>query len=373
MLGRIGLLGLAAAIFATTLAAAEPVFVPADDQRLTYSDYLNLAFVDSPARPGAKLARFSRPLDMPQKGYGSDNPGARLRFRTNSASVTVELFYNSLHVSKSARNPRGVYFIDGQTQPGWTFATQESAVVRPEETVKVALTAPAAGAHDYELVMPYGDSTDVAGVWIEPGAELTAPTPRPAFRLLMYGDSITHGFTAADVTGSYTFKTAQLKNWQLLNLGLGGRASTVADGTVLGGVECDLVTVLLGVNDWQAGRPVEAYKKNMAGFIAAFRAKKPQTPIYFLTPLWVPESWQPKTAKQPLEERLGGRDQGCPESFDRRDQVDRPRSETLRPGGGAPQRRGLRPDGPAAGRAAAVSLSGMIQAPTRCRKTPANP
>ena len=57
----------------------------------------------------------------------------------------------------------------------------------------------------------------------------------------------------------------------------------------------------MGVNDWQGGGPVERYRKNMDGFFDAIRAVQPAVPIYFITSLYVPPAWSPKTATADLE------------------------------------------------------------------------
>ncbi len=292
-----------AILAAGLMAANADDFIPADDQRLEYSDYAVLEFVNDPAFPGQKLARLQRPLNSPGKGYNWDNPGARLRFATDAAAVTVRLHYNDKHISTSARNPVGLYYIDGRSADGWKFSTAAKTTLRKPETVEMKLPSPGDGkAHDYELVMPYGDSVDVVGVAVTDKAKFHPPKPRPSLRCAIYGDSITHGFTASHIGNTYAFKVAQLKNWQLVDLGIGGRAATAEDGTVVGKIACDRLVVLIGVNDWQGGRPVALYKQNIRQFIANFRKSQPKTPVTFITPLWVSPSWKPAAAKSGLED-----------------------------------------------------------------------
>ncbi|MDD5596390.1 MAG: SGNH/GDSL hydrolase family protein [Victivallaceae bacterium] len=155
--------------------------------------------------------------------------------------------------------------------------------------------------HTYEIIMPYGDSVDIAGISVDQTAEFVKPETRPKLRCATYGDSITQGFTAGSIAGTYAFRLAKKKNWQLVNLGIGGRSSNPNDGTFLGKIKCDFLIVLMGVNDWQGGRPITAYQKNMRTFIINFRKLQKNTPVYFITPLWVPSSWQPKNAKFKLE------------------------------------------------------------------------
>ena len=158
-----------------------------------------------------------------------------------------------------------------------------------------------AGFHNYELILPYGDSVDFQGLEVNSGARFEHPPPRPAIRYLAYGDSITHGFTASAVDKSYAFLTAQKMGWQLVNLGLGGRSSNVSDAKVVTSLKADVISVFIGVNDWQGGAPLERYRTNMTGFLNAIRAAQPGVPNYYITSLWVPPSWNPKGQVADLE------------------------------------------------------------------------
>lgn len=274
-------------------------FIPANHDNLEYSDYAALDFIK---QENKKIARMHRPLQSPRKGYNWDNPGARLRFKTNAKNIVVHLIYNSKHISTSARKPIGIYFIDGKSNPKWTYSSLSRKTLRPVENIDLKLAVPNDNkSHTYEIIMPYGDSVDVAGISVSQAAKLSTPRLRPKFRCAIYGDSVTQGFTAKSIAETYAFRLAQKKNWQLINLGIGGRSSNSYDGSILGKIKFDLLIVLMGVNDWQGGRPVSVYKKRMKGFISNFRKPQKKTPIYFITPLWVPSPWQPKNAKFKLE------------------------------------------------------------------------
>ncbi len=291
------ILALSALAFAATMAPAADVEIKPDDPKLSYSDCFKVDFVD--AGQGVKAARFSRP-GKSGAGYQHDNPGARLRFRTDAPGATVHLRYNELHVSKSARKPIGVYMIDGKLDPKWTFTTKQSGVQREVENVDVPLKSPAKGFHTYEIVMPYGDAVDVLGISVPEGAEFENPPPRPKTRCAFYGDSVTHGFTAVSIAGTYPFLIAQTKDFQMVNLGIGGRGTAPDDGKLLASAKCDLAVVHIGVNDWQGGRPTETTQKNMVQFFKDFRTLQPNAWLYVVTPLWVSEKWKPSNPKFPL-------------------------------------------------------------------------
>ena len=282
-------------------APAEITLAP-EDSRITYSDYVRLSFVSNSLVSSNRLARFDRLLPIAGKGYECDNPGTRISFRTDASSVQVALYYNELHISTSARNGLGFYLVDGATNVAWTFQTVATAIVRATELVFVPLAVPGGGGfHDYEVVLPYGDAVDLKGVTVNAAAQFQAPAARPATRYLAYGDSITQGFAASEVGTSYAYLVARKKGWQLVNLGLAGRSTTASDGTTVGSLGADVISVLIGVNDWQGGVPLATYSNRLDAFLTNLRTLQPTTPVYLLTPLWVDVSWDPASDIAPLE------------------------------------------------------------------------
>ncbi|SDT99014.1 Lysophospholipase L1 [Verrucomicrobium sp. GAS474] len=277
------------------------VILPPDDPRIAYSDFVRLEQADEPLSPTGKAARFDRILDMPGKGYRWDNPGTRIGFRTDATAIDVLLHSSTRHAATAARNTTLRYRIDGRSEAGWTSTPRE-----PGDTV-LRLTSPAPGTfHDYEVILPYADAVECHGLRLAPSNDdseprLETPPARPAFRYVAYGDSVTHGFTASEASRGYAFRLAEMKGWQLLNMGFGGRSSNPSDAEALGSLAPDLLTVLMGVNDWQSGIPVATYRIQMDAFFFLLRKHLPTTSIYLLTPLWVAPSWKPEHAAVPLE------------------------------------------------------------------------
>ena len=64
----------------------------------------------------------------------------------------------------------------------------------------------------------------------------------------------------------------------------------------------DWVSVMIGVNDWQGGRPPKAYADSVVKFLREFRRRFPETPVALITPLWVGPKWRPKSVKFELPE-----------------------------------------------------------------------
>lgn len=279
------------------LAQAASLEIPPTHPAIVVSDH-----VASETAPDGAL-RLHRILDVPGKGYRWDNPGARISFRTDAREVIVRLRYSEKHTSPTARAPVGIYLIDGRHDESWSFTTKTTTTQRPVEELRLALPTPNDGRlHDYAIVMPYGDSVDFCGLTLNAGAALAAPAPRPSLRYVAYGDSVTHGFTATRVDRTYVYRVAEARGWQSVNLGLGGRTARPTEGAVVGDLRGDLVTILIGGNDWQTGIAPNDYQRNMRGLLTHLRERQPTVPVFVITPLWVSENWKPERARYPLEE-----------------------------------------------------------------------
>jgi lysophospholipase L1-like esterase len=303
LFSRYPLIALALLAQACSLSADTLTSIPADSEAIGYSGYVKRDWVPAPEGHSGQAAQFQRILGLAGKAYGWDNPGTRIAFRTDASAVTAHLYYSPKHTSTSGRNGQGLFFIDGETQPEWTFDTVSTEKVREPEFVDVTFPAPTeAGPHTYEIVLPYGDAVEFLGLTVAPGATMETPPPAPETRYVAYGDSITQGFTASSIDHTYPYLIAQEQGWELVNFGLAGRRSNPKDGTYIADLKPDVLTILMGCNDWQGGNSLEAYQTNIEQTLADIRAACPDTEIYLITPLWVPERWHPRKARFPLEE-----------------------------------------------------------------------
>ncbi len=269
-----------------TLAAD---MVPAIDPRLEYSDYDQIIKQET-------HVQFQRRISTGTK-YHLDSPGARLRFRCNAAEISVLIEYRERNNPNRGQNDIGVYLIDGHGKDEWSFKRGQAGREVEEVTVKL----PADGQmHDYELIMPYGDAVWIKGVTVNPGAKFEKPQPRPGFRCIFYGDSVTQGFTASRIDRTYPYLLSRMMNYECINIGLAGIGISPAAGEVLGQLKMNQLIVAIGVNNWQSGASLKDVENDMTMFLSRFRKLQPATPVIVITPLWVPPAWQPETVKYEL-------------------------------------------------------------------------
>ena len=270
--------------------------VPATDARIEFTDGL------AAQRDRATgIVHFDRQLDTPGRGFRWDSPGTRMRWRTDAARVHALVRYTDRHTG-AALNSVGVYRVDGRGESSWTFTRPVTAAAEASPLVRVEFPPARDGAmHDYELMLPYADSVELVGVEATAGARWAAPTPRPRVRYLAFGDSVTQGFTASRVTTTYAFQVAERRGWQLLNLGIGGRGTNPDDAAAIRAIEADVISLALGVNDWQGGADLADFRARYERLLAGIVAAQPRADIHVVTPLWVPPTWQPAAVKHPLE------------------------------------------------------------------------
>ena len=239
--GKLGVWLLGICCLAANGAEPEMNRIPAGDARLEYSSYVR-------KNVSGEGVGFDRVLPH-GRNYQLDNPGVRLRFRCDAKDLQVELGYLERNNPVRARNGVGVFRIDGAGREEWRFDRPAPAGREPE-IVTVKLPADG-GFHDYELILPYGDRVEVRAVLTDPAARFERPAARPAKRVVFYGDSVTHGFTASRIDRTYPFLVGEKLGVEAVNLGLGGIGLNPVAAKQLAELPMDLLVVAIGVNDWQ--------------------------------------------------------------------------------------------------------------------------
>jgi lysophospholipase L1-like esterase len=153
---------------------------------------------------------------------------------------------------------------------------------------------------DYEIILPYGDSVDFTGLSVSEGEVFLPAAPSPRFRYVAYGDSITQGFWASDVTRTFPYLIGAENQWEVVNLGFAGRRATGSDGALLGQTPANVVTILMGFNDHHQNAPVAECEQNLRTTVQLFRQLQPATPLGLITPLW--SNYASANAAAPLED-----------------------------------------------------------------------
>ena len=133
------------------------------------------------------------------------------------------------------------------------------------------------------IYFPWSAQANIASLELDSGASFE-PYIRP-YKMLCFGDSITHGYDALNPSFSYASRLADLLRADHINKGIGGEVffPPLAENRDL--VEPDYITVAYGTNDWSHS-PKEDFEKNSRLFYEALSKHYPNAKIFALAPVW---------------------------------------------------------------------------------------
>ncbi|MET3995053.1 lysophospholipase L1-like esterase [Bradyrhizobium sp. S3.9.2] len=241
----------------------------ANDPLIAYTDCVAPSYVGG-------FMRFQRPINDAGTDFQYCMPGARQRFRSNAASVTVQLRWNGLVTRTDSRNLIGHVFVDGVFNSNFQTPGTLNQVVTSTITINMGSSADRL----YEIVLPYADGVEFGSIQVAPPSVVTAAAARTGRLMLCYGDSITQGFKATDLRRSWPYLLAANRGFRCINMGYGGRVVIPSDGTACVNLAPDLMIVMTGTNEYLAQTPVANYQANLSAFLPAVHAVNPTVPVY---------------------------------------------------------------------------------------------
>jgi lysophospholipase L1-like esterase len=118
---------------------------------------------------------------------------------------------------------------------------------------------------------------------LEDGATLTPV--KKSCRMIMYGDSITHGYDTFVSAHSYASLLADALDADARNKGIGAEKFFPALAEISDDCDPAYVTVAYGTNDW-SGKTLEEFENNSAAFYRTLSKKYPNAKIFALAPIW---------------------------------------------------------------------------------------
>jgi lysophospholipase L1-like esterase len=181
----------------------------------------------------------------------------------------------------------GAILVDGVEVK--TFNWSDGYNVDGIVTIELRLST---GSKTVTIVFPYWTGFELRKIEVNTGATVTAPS-RPATKIGVCGDSITHGAIASKVTTTWAYLLAIAKNKQLVNIANGGTTAVASHGSALSGLGCDVVTYMIGYNDFVSTPQTTLANFQIAvqGWITNARAAVGSSvPIHVISPIYSPNS-----------------------------------------------------------------------------------
>lgn len=104
-------------------------------------------------------------------------------------------------------------------------------------------------------------------------------------KLLVYGDSITHGYDALRPSHRYASQIAEAFGFEEINKAIGGEQFFPELAEQEDDFVPDYIMIAYGTNDWDSVTR-EVFREHCEGFFDALTKNYPDTPIFALTPVW---------------------------------------------------------------------------------------
>lgn len=281
-------------------APADLQWVKVDDQRL---QWINVAAWE-PRGDGVQPVRVPKdwrdkwPPQTARRALSA--AGVTLKFRTDSKKVVFRATLidtpdagGSPEVAwERARPPYFDVYRDGK------FVASVPGAIKPDRQDVVLYDAPNAPARDSEftVLLPFyyrNAEIIVNGIGVDATAKLSAAAPDKRPRVLIHGDSITHGHGVFTPRETYVWQACEKAGCIPLNLGFGGSAwgdKIVAD-FIASRNDWDVLVIVIGTNSFGGNyqdKPETAaqYGGKYNTFLATIREKFPRKPIVAMTPIF---------------------------------------------------------------------------------------
>jgi lysophospholipase L1-like esterase len=281
-------------------APAELQWIRVDDQRL---QWVNVA-VWEPRGDGVQPVRVPKawrdkwPPQTARRAVSA--AGVTLKFRTDSTKVvfratlidTPDAGGTPEVTWERARPPYFDVYRDGR------FVASVPGAIRPDRQDVLLYDAPAAPRRESEftVLLPFyyrNAEIIVNGIGIDATATLAAAAVDRRPRVLIHGDSITHGHGVFTPRETYVWQACEQAGCVPLNLGFGGSAwgDRIVAEFIASRNDWDALVIAIGTNSFGGnyqGKPETAaqYGEKYNTFLATIRAKFPAKPIVVMTPIF---------------------------------------------------------------------------------------
>ena len=246
--------------------SAHALEIAPDDPRIRID---GCAFRETIESGSKKIVRMNRALPHPDFAQW-ENPGARIRFRTNAKMIRFRIVPNHLKLrDKNAKGGSFVCHISGKTGNSRTIDPQK-------EPSKFRFDGDGS-MREYELIMPQNGSYDFLGISVSGNPVIQKPE-RKRKRIVFYGDDLL--CAAPDsVEETIPCRIADLNHYDTVNMGFSRIHLTPWHTEILSKLPMDALVVLTGLHDSKFGTTIPVFRKNLERFIAEIRKKKPDLMI----------------------------------------------------------------------------------------------
>ena len=203
--------------------------------------------------------------------------GVRLEFVTSSRSLSLKV---DVTPSSSRTYFTHDIYVDGELKHSLGADVGDA----PDKHVTVEGSyALGAGKKTVRIYFPWSVCSELISLELDNGASFSPVTHKR--KILMFGDSITHGYDAKNTSESYASRLTDMLDAEGLNKGIGGDKFNAQLGAMAESYVPEIITVAYGTNDWSNGDG-ERFTKESKGFFENLSKTYPTSKIFALAPIW---------------------------------------------------------------------------------------
>jgi len=233
------------------------------------------------------LFRFTKKQEEAYKNRSADfynkcfaTAGIRLEFETDSPTLALSVL---VHKGSSRRFfAHDVYVNDRLI--GQLGATLEQSPDPDGALPFFGEFALGEGTKTVRVYFPWSMCSRIREFSLADGATITPVKKR--YRMICFGDSITHGYDSEHPSLSYANRIVDALNANAVNKGIGGERFWPDLATMRENFDPDLITVAYGTNDWAHCATREKFVSYTTQFYQNLSALYPNAKIFALTPIW---------------------------------------------------------------------------------------
>jgi arylsulfatase A-like enzyme len=220
---------------------------------------------------------FEESYSNVSEGKAKTTTGAKLSFYT--ASDTVKLYFTYIPGDENRNSRFGIYQNGEQVDTPYFAKTQTNVVI--------TLTSQSAPGElvRYDVVLPNWSNPILTKMELKNGEALEAGNPYPRKKMVVLGDSISHGTGQGASYLTYPYQAAEMMDLELFNLAVGGGkiAPEVAD--LLQDFDpVEAIWILVGYNDWQGGsESTNSIATDYEELLATVRQRQPDAEVFCCT------------------------------------------------------------------------------------------
>ena len=199
--------------------------------------------------------------------------GIRLEFITNSRTLSIDT--EGIPASSCHCFVHDV-FVNGAMIG--SFGENET-----EQREFSATFALGEGEKEVKIYFPWSAASAIRSLTLDDGATLTPI--KKSKKMLVFGDSITHGYVAIHPSASYASLLTDALDAEAFNKAIGGETFFPALAESSDEGEFDYITVAYGTNDWSHVTK-EEFDETASAFYRTLSRRHPNAKIFALAPIW---------------------------------------------------------------------------------------